>query len=274
MASVQLTFVTSSKGGKLIVHESNAYRKNAVNGRSTYFSCSQKQKGCPAGIYLYDYNPVTCDYSSYRVKDAEHEGHSSKPHRAVRKLLKREEPAAVVDKNVVCLFCLTGLPADVVNARVLTNLAPDGKDLCTTLNNPNKNLQSFELLCRLLNIDGAELRWANVLSFDPWKCLPLCLKCQNLYQEVFQLHSLIHELEKQVTKRVELIKVVVQKSKYKAKATSSQLNFLGFNVFREKVATLEHTNAASLTASSKFVLLFFIFSGMTRKKLYWQYLQT
>ncbi len=118
-------------------------------------------------------------------------------------------------------------------------MAPSGKQLTITLDNPTKNSQAFDLLCSLLN-----LKWRRSeeggRTFDKTIPLPLCPNCQHLYQQVFQLNTQIRELEILINKRIKVIRDLVEKSgeKESEEIGQTQLAFLGLENFRRKVRDL------------------------------------
>lgn len=139
----------------------------------------------------------------------------------------------------LCLFCYSHLPRGYLKVTTLENEVPFGDKLVTRLDNPSRNVEAFGLLCILLRVDWRRST-SNDGSFDERKSLPLCFRCQNVYQELLQLHVQIKELEKQLNKRAGFIRGLIEITEKGAELDSetesqSQLALLGLDLFRKQV---------------------------------------
>ena len=50
----QIKFIKSQKNGRLAIHENYIYHQQSKNGLTTYWSCENRKKGCPAKITLFN----------------------------------------------------------------------------------------------------------------------------------------------------------------------------------------------------------------------------
>lgn len=121
---------------------------------------------------------------------------------------------------MACLFCLKILSKrkdhEVLEERVTTENGGE-YTLKISLKNPDKNLEAFNCLCSLLNI-----KWMSSSEgdddeedspqFDKRRPLPLCRRCQQGYQEMYQLYQQIKEMEVLMMKRAKLIRGTIQDS--------------------------------------------------------------
>ncbi|ODM99397.1 putative zinc finger protein [Orchesella cincta] len=156
-------------------------------------------------------------------------------------------------KNDIVEYCGGGCEESMESLEYVVPNYPESIKI--VLNDPVKNEESFELLCKLLNVkmpSGNE-EMEEVVNFDRRKSLPLCLKCQNLHQELFQLQTQISELESILRERAELVKEIIWKSDKKAdyKVGTTQLTLTGLDIFRKKVIIDDDVSSEKSTGRPK-----------------------
>lgn len=140
------------------------------------------------------------------------------------------------NSNHLCLFCLCKLPPGYLDITTLENVLPSGQVLSISLNDPVKNLEAFEVLCGLLNV-----KWRKKIegiNFDAAQCLPLCFSCQNIYQEMWQVHKQIRELERLLDKKGRQIRRMINTASQDQELENqrkTQLWMQGLHVLRRKV---------------------------------------
>lgn len=92
------------KGGKVLVYNGYLFHLNSKMKQTAYFKCSEKRKGCMAGITLKNYNPSNSTFDSFVITNTTHVNHVADPDKVIRREEKHLVRTHLTNTNLY-LYC-------------------------------------------------------------------------------------------------------------------------------------------------------------------------
>lgn len=157
---------------------------------------------------------------------------------------------------MACLFCLNPSKKDIQQKSVTSEVDEEPQSPLTGQEKSGKNLEAFNCLCRLLKVnwrnnddsEQQEILDETNLTFDIDQPLPLCYKCEKIYNTMYQLYQQFLELEVMIMNKVKVIRETIETTENEA---GLKLGCSKLNEFRRMVIQSTINNQSKFSKTIK-----------------------